>query len=39
MAASQLKADALSDNLAVSARVKLWKKSLDSVATLSGENV
>ncbi|RHZ52338.1 hypothetical protein CDV55_102067 [Aspergillus turcosus] len=36
MAATKSKADALSDNLAVSARVKLWKKSLDSVATLSG---
>jgi hypothetical protein len=36
MAATQPTADALADNLAVPARVKLWKKSLDSVATLSG---
>ncbi|GIJ88129.1 hypothetical protein Asppvi_007046 [Aspergillus pseudoviridinutans] len=36
MAATQPTADALSDNRAVPARLKLWKESLDSVATLSG---
>ncbi|KAB8222972.1 hypothetical protein BDV33DRAFT_229054 [Aspergillus novoparasiticus] len=36
MAATQPTADALSDNRAIPARLQSWKKSLDSVATLSG---
>ncbi|KAE8341404.1 hypothetical protein BDV24DRAFT_163538 [Aspergillus arachidicola] len=36
MAATQPTADALLDNRAIPARLQSWKKSLDSVATLSG---